>query len=95
VFTQKLVAAAEALSLGNGLTDGVDLGPLVNARAVQDVDALVQATVEAGALIACGGSPSETFKKSRLSVLFILLTDGFMRTPLQFARRCKKEPMQS
>ena len=59
VFTQKLVAAAEALSLGNGLTDGVDLGPLVNARAVQDVDALVQATVEAGALIACGGSPSE------------------------------------
>ena len=34
VFTQKLVAAAEALSLGNGLTDGVDLGPLVNARAV-------------------------------------------------------------
>ena len=59
VFTQKLVAAAEALSLGNGLTDGVDLGPLVNARAVQDVDALVQATVEAGALVACGGSPSE------------------------------------
>jgi succinate-semialdehyde dehydrogenase/glutarate-semialdehyde dehydrogenase len=59
VFTQKLVAAAKALSLGNGLTDGVDLGPLVNARAVQDVDALVQATVEAGALVACGGSPSE------------------------------------
>ena len=59
VFTQKLVAAAEALSLGNGLTDGVDLGPLVNARAVQDVDALVQATVEAGALVACGGSHSE------------------------------------
>ena len=59
VFIQKLVAAAEALSLGNGLTDGVDLGPLVNARAVQDVDALVQATVEAGALVACGGSPSE------------------------------------
>jgi len=59
VFTQKLVAAAEALSLGNGLTDGVDLGPLVNARAVQDVDALVQATVEAGATVACGGSPSE------------------------------------
>ena len=59
MLTQKLVAAAKALSLGNGLTDGVDLGPLVNARAVQDVDALVQATVEAGATVACGGSPSE------------------------------------
>ena len=58
-FTQKLVAAAEALNLGNGLTDGVDLGPLVNARAVQDVDALVKATIEAGAKVACGGSPSE------------------------------------
>ena len=58
-FTQKLVAAAEALNLGNGLTDGVDLGPLVNARAVQDVDALVKATIEAGAAVACGGSPSE------------------------------------
>ena len=58
-FTQKLVAATEALSLGNGMADGVDLGPLVNARAVQDVDALVQSTVEAGATVACGGAPSE------------------------------------
>ena len=39
--------------------------------------------------------PSETIKKSRLSVLLILLTDGFMRTPLQFALHCKKEPTQS
>ena len=59
VFTQKLVAATKALSLGNGMADGVDLGPLVNARAVQDVDALVQSTVEAGATVACGGAPSE------------------------------------
>ena len=58
-FTQKLVSATEALSLGNGMADGVDLGPLVNARAVQDVDALVQSTVEAGATVACGGAPSE------------------------------------
>ena len=58
-FTQKLVAATKALSLGDGMTDGVDLGPLVNARAVKDVDALVQATVEAGATVACGGAPSE------------------------------------
>ena len=58
-FTQKLVTATEALSLGNGMADGVDLGPLVNARAVQDVDALVQSTVEAGATVACGGAPSE------------------------------------
>ena len=58
-FVEKLVAATSALSLGNGLSDGVDLGPLVNNRAVHDVDALVKATVEAGARVALGGAPSE------------------------------------
>lgn len=58
-FVEKLVAATSALSLGNGLADGVDLGPLVNNRAVHDVDALVKATVEAGATVALGGAPSE------------------------------------
>ena len=58
-FVEKLVAATSMLSLGNGLADGVDLGPLVNNRAVHDVDALVKATVEAGATVALGGAPSE------------------------------------
>jgi len=58
-FIEKLVSATSALSLGNGLADGVDLGPLVNNRAVHDVDALVRATVEAGATVALGGAPSE------------------------------------
>jgi succinate-semialdehyde dehydrogenase/glutarate-semialdehyde dehydrogenase len=58
-FTQKLVAETAKLTLGDGLEDGIDLGPLVNNRAVRDVDALVQATVNAGAQVALGGSPSE------------------------------------
>jgi succinate-semialdehyde dehydrogenase/glutarate-semialdehyde dehydrogenase len=58
-FVAKLVAATSKLSLGDGLADGVDLGPLVNNRAVHDVDALVKATVEAGATVALGGAPSE------------------------------------
>jgi len=57
-FTQKLVAAASQLRLGNGLDADVDLGPLVNARAVRDVDALVKQTIDAGADLACGGAPS-------------------------------------
>ena len=56
-FTKKLVDAVSRFRLGNGLDD-VDLGPLVNQRAVQDVDALVQSTVAAGATVACGGGPS-------------------------------------
>ena len=56
-FTKKLVDAVSRFRLGNGL-DEVDLGPLVNQRAVRDVDALVQSTVAAGATVACGGGPS-------------------------------------
>ena len=56
-FTKKLVDAVSTFRLGNGL-DEVDLGPLVNQRAVQEVDALVQSTVAAGATVACGGGPS-------------------------------------
>ena len=56
-FTKKLVDAVSTFRLGDGLDD-VDLGPLVNQRAVQDVDALVQSTVAAGATVACGGGPS-------------------------------------
>ncbi|MDG0991382.1 MAG: NAD-dependent succinate-semialdehyde dehydrogenase [Luminiphilus sp.] len=58
-FTAKLIAATEALKLGNGLDDGVDLGPLVNAKAVADVDKLVQESVAAGAKVALGGAPSD------------------------------------
>ena len=53
-FTQKLIAETSKLTLGDGLEDGVDLGPLVNSRAVHDVDALVQDTVNAGAQVALG-----------------------------------------
>jgi succinate-semialdehyde dehydrogenase/glutarate-semialdehyde dehydrogenase len=58
-FTAKLIAATEALKLGNGLEDGVDLGPLVNAKAVTDVHKLVQESVAAGAKVALGGAPSD------------------------------------
>ncbi|MEL0259113.1 MAG: aldehyde dehydrogenase family protein, partial [Halieaceae bacterium] len=47
------------LKMGNGLEDGVQQGPLVNAGAVQDVDRLVQLSVEAGAQVALGGARSE------------------------------------
>ena len=37
-FVAKLVAATADLKMGNGLEDGVQQGPLVNAGAVQDVE---------------------------------------------------------
>ncbi|MBP6700459.1 MAG: NAD-dependent succinate-semialdehyde dehydrogenase [Halioglobus sp.] len=56
-FVQKLVAATAALTVGDGMQDGITIGPLVNARAVSDVDKLVQASIAAGATVALGGGP--------------------------------------
>jgi len=58
-FVEKLVRATAALAVGNGMQDGITIGPLVNARAVSDVDALVQASVQAGAKVVLGGGAHE------------------------------------
>jgi len=56
-FVEKLVAATAALTVGDGMQDGITIGPLVNTRAVSDVDKLVQASIAAGATVALGGGP--------------------------------------
>jgi succinate-semialdehyde dehydrogenase/glutarate-semialdehyde dehydrogenase len=58
-FVEKLIAATAELKLGNGLDDGVQQGPLVNAGAVDDVDQLVTQSVAAGAQVALGGGRSD------------------------------------
>jgi succinate-semialdehyde dehydrogenase/glutarate-semialdehyde dehydrogenase len=58
-FVEKLVRATAALAVGDGMQEGIAIGPLVNAGALEDVDALVQASVAAGAKVALGGGPHE------------------------------------
>ena len=58
-FVDKLIAATSKLKMGNGLADDVQQGPLVNTKAVDEVENLVKLTTEAGAKIALGGSRSE------------------------------------
>ena len=53
-FTAKLGAAVEDLVVGPS-TDGSDIGPLISAKAVADVTALVASAVEAGARISHQG----------------------------------------
>ncbi|PLW66705.1 NAD-dependent succinate-semialdehyde dehydrogenase [Pseudohalioglobus lutimaris] len=56
-FVEKLVAATAAMNVGDGMDDGISIGPLVNSKAVTDVDGLVQSSVAAGAKVALGGAP--------------------------------------
>lgn len=54
-FTTKFTAAMAALTTGNGLDEGVDVGPLVNADTRDKVAAFVVDAVAKGAKIELGG----------------------------------------
>ena len=58
-FVEKLVKATAELTVGDGMQAGITIGPLVNTKAVNDVDELVQASVAAGAQVALGGGAHE------------------------------------
>lgn len=58
-FVDKFVQRMSALKLGNGLHDGVTLGPLVSATQQQRVHSLVNTAVAHGATIACGGGVTQ------------------------------------
>ncbi|AYG68588.1 MULTISPECIES: NAD-dependent succinate-semialdehyde dehydrogenase [unclassified Rhizobium] len=55
-FLEGFVKAAEAIKVGDGLMDGVNMGPLANARRVEAMEALTADAVSHGASIATGGN---------------------------------------
>ena len=57
-FVEKLKRAVEALSVGNGAEDGVEIGPLIDRQAAEDVESLVKDALSLGALAAVGGGRS-------------------------------------
>lgn len=56
-FVQALATHAQALTLGHGLDDGVQMGPLAHPRRVQAVQALVADAVAHGARCVAGDRP--------------------------------------
>ena len=57
-FLEKFAARIASLRVGDGAHDGTDVGPLINADAVQKVDGLVKSAVAAGAVATLGGAPA-------------------------------------
>lgn len=55
-FVDGLVDGLKRLHIGNGLEDGVDLGPLVDEDAVRAMEAFVADAVKRGATVRCGGA---------------------------------------
>jgi aldehyde dehydrogenase (NAD+) len=56
-FTERLVAAAEKLQIGDGLNPQVDMGPLVNAGRVNAVHEYTEIGKREGAHLVIGGHP--------------------------------------
>ncbi len=54
-FVAALAERAGALSVGNGMDAGSQIGPLINARALDKVEALTDAALGDGAMLVCGG----------------------------------------
>lgn len=56
-FVDRLVAATEALTVGDGCQPGIQQGPMINAAAIAKVQELIADAVAKGARVLTGGSP--------------------------------------
>ena len=56
-LVEALQKRVEALTPGDGFSDGTDVGPLIHMEAVERVDALVQDARKNGATVLAGGKP--------------------------------------
>jgi acyl-CoA reductase-like NAD-dependent aldehyde dehydrogenase len=54
-FVQRLVNAAQALRLGDGLDPATQVGPLIHGAALEKVERYVRIAREEGCTVACGG----------------------------------------
>lgn len=55
-FIEKFTERTKQLAIGNGLDDGVQVGPMITERRLAAIDALVRDAVENGASIVTGGN---------------------------------------
>ena len=58
-FTQKLAVEFEKLVVGDGMDEGVTCGPLIEAKALDNVAGLVEDAVNKGATVVTGGKRGE------------------------------------
>ncbi|MDP2480449.1 MAG: aldehyde dehydrogenase family protein [Candidatus Palauibacterales bacterium] len=54
-FIERLLEEVDGLTLGDGLQEGTDVGPLINAEALEKVESYVEIARGEGAEVRCGG----------------------------------------
>lgn len=56
-FAEKVKERIGQLKIGNGLLDGVDIGPMIDAQGIEKVKEHVKDAITQGAKVICGGEP--------------------------------------
>ncbi|WP_206951541.1 benzaldehyde dehydrogenase [Trinickia acidisoli] len=62
-LTRRLIDKAQTLPVGDPASGTVAIGPLINERQLRGVDAIVRASIEAGAVLEAGGTFERLFYK--------------------------------
>ena len=62
-FVKSYVEKTKKLKIGNGLDEGVQLGPLTTKKRLEEVEQLVEETKKEGAKVLCGGQRPAGFNK--------------------------------
>ena len=62
-FAKSFVEKTKKLKIGNGLDEGVQLGPLTTKKRLEEVEQLVEETKKEGAKVLCGGQRPAGFNK--------------------------------
>ncbi|PTX53705.1 succinate-semialdehyde dehydrogenase/glutarate-semialdehyde dehydrogenase [Melghirimyces profundicolus] len=63
-FGRKLAERASQLKIGNGMHEGVEIGPLINENAMKKVQSHVEDAVRQNGKVLCGGKPFVTEEKN-------------------------------
>ncbi len=58
-FAERLTAAVQQLSMGDGRTAGINIGPLIDQAAVEKAQAHIADAVQLGASLQCGGKVTQ------------------------------------
>lgn len=62
-FSAKFAEIAKSIKVGRGLEDGIQMGPMANARGLETIKTMVDDAVEKGAEILAGGHPAKEFNR--------------------------------
>ena len=62
-FINKFIEKTNKLKIGNGLEDGVQLGPMTTAKRLSEIEELVETTKKEGAKVLLGGKRPSGFNK--------------------------------